>query len=368
MITTTNNPLPTTTTNTNNFFKKLSSTDFFLLSVCHLTPNEVRIVKRLLSLGLTIREIQAGMKSPIFIKQVSKMLMLRSPRTIVNIRNLINNIEKNDLKPDPLPPKQNPLPNKEKKQDKSRPPRGNYVATLRRLSVLAALMKKKAGLPIDELEKLCFLQLRALRDALKLLESRGLIEKKKVGRKFIYLITLDGILFLIRTVQDWQCVKNKAYKQSHSQNCTVRKCDPYSPDQILKQIKLRIEVTECLLKLGWYHRSILAVLQKHKAQFVLDYARHVEKKKHVQNKGAYLYSILIKDVDDETRKAGVLKTIEKLDPDTIEQFHEQSQGLDILQLRQFANTLRKFCGKLARKIFPGEVEAIAMDIQKNSPK
>ena len=332
-------------------------------------PSTKKIIERLLILGFSVEEIKIGLRHPKFLPHCLKILNLLFglpvSAQIASIRKVLKQISLlSDEEIEVL------SQNKAFSQDKAASPKPKKkirktanVNTIRRISVLAALYGKENGLSIAQLLSLAELNLRALRASLSDFEKAGFISKKKVGRKYIYFLTHAGVThFSSLIVQFFPCdlIKN-AFNNSHKKNCTVR----FSSLEILRLIRMAIEIDKELTKLGWYHKGIMEVFKLHKLSHIFCMIRGVKNNSIIQKPGAYLYAILVKGVPEEKRKEAIVKAnLRNVPEDIVKLYRSEADCMTPKVARYFANALRKRYFKVREKFFPGVVEVIANFIRK----
>lgn len=341
------------------------------LSAYNATPNVCRLLDYLLRLQFSVDELRQGLRDPRFFKYCATILgafsSFSAEMKIASIRRVLAQIGKlSDAEIATASTVPAPSPTKKEQKSKGKQRSKFNCNTLRRLSVLAALYQQQNGLPIGEIEQRSCLKLRALRDALKDLESAGYVEKKKAKvdkhpPTNIYSLTHCGITYLILgSVQELQYTIQNKFCIVYCTSCTLPSITPY---QLSEFIREAIQVVEELRKLGWRdHRCIRNALRENTTEYILAQIEKI-KAKGLENPGGYLMRILVRPKSEMEQRADIAtKNLAGLPEDLVRCYHEEAQHMTKDKARHFACVLRKQYKKSqanGEPFFPGQVDAVA---------
>ena len=105
---------------------------------------------------------------------------------------------------------------------------------------------------------------------------------------------------------------------------------------------------------------------KHKLSYVLSVIDRIKKDPSIINKGAYLYTILIKGTPAKKRIAGFAnKTLKEASEEIKETYQEEALSMTSSQYRHFACSLRSYQDK-GNELTRGTVMGIANWIRKRA--
>lgn len=339
------------------------------------SENERRLIRILLALGLTWEEILRGMRYPFFLRHVSVILNASMGMPIEErlalLRRVLAKIDQTSdeklaagkpsdtkaAKPD------QPAKPQKKKREKNKAERQPNNATLRRLSIFAALWNCEA-IDIQNLAALTGFSERRLRDALNDLHKAGLIGKTTRGRTHYYFLTHEGVVYLRQNLR-------RTFLQSQLPSPFGTGLCRNVRDSLLDLIRKAQQGTRELAKMGWWYRAIQWLFHAHKLDYISSWIKRAKNNSSVVKTGAYLWTVLMKEKSDEERKeAMTVKILAGIEQNLVDVFRDEvTHAMSCRQALRFALAVRSFHRKCARRSWTfsvGDVRGIAGWIRKQS--
>lgn len=181
--------------------------------------------------------------------------------------------------------------------------------------------------------------------ALKDLLNKGHVSREKVSRTYFYSITKEGRIFLQKfCCAFYQCDFLDTSRKTHCQNAQQR------------EISVVLETYQALTKklLGWgiYHRWIKKIFKGVELSEILSQIKYVENRKDIKNKGAYLFTALVKKKNSLSRRVvGMAKRVlGKFSIDVQEKFIEEARKTDCAKTAlHLASAVRKRGEKMLKR-------------------
>lgn len=285
--------------------------------------------------------IDLGFDSEIAARAASNSVLAAAVVSFKSLRTKIytalgNLIAKFDLSPEKVAEENESLKPKPKKKPK-KSPKKPVNQTKRRLLILASLYREVDYKDIAHVARVSGISERNARAALNSFIEIGYIRRERHGRRYVYYLTRAGEHYLLESVRTlWQCDLD-CQSKSHCQNIRG-----LSQSKIIALITQAQKITSELLKRGWYHRNIQRVLQQHKLSYVQTLVHNVGHNDRIENQGAYLYVVLLKETPDEVRLENISrKILKELPQNLVKAYRRAAATLIPREYVYLANAMRK---------------------------